>query len=121
MLGTALTQETSIGSAVLHYKFDGIGMTLRCWHDIITVNVARMLEVSKAHRILLGIPKEGTQQKIPRRKWEDNIKTEFKEIIYECIFVAQYRIDWICVKCDELPDSLTFSVFHKKSNDSHLL
>jgi hypothetical protein len=43
-------------------------------------HVARMGEKRKAHRILMGNPKGKRLLGRPRRKWEDNIRTDLREI-----------------------------------------
>jgi hypothetical protein len=51
-------------------------------------NVARMGEVRDAYSILVGRPKGRRPLGRPRRRWEDNIKTDFREIGFG-------DVDWI--------------------------
>jgi hypothetical protein len=42
--------------------------------------VARMGEMRNAYRILVGMPEGKTPLGRPRRRWEDNIKMDLREI-----------------------------------------
>jgi hypothetical protein len=42
--------------------------------------VARMVEGSVVHRVLMGKPEGNRQLGRPRRRWEDNIKTDLQEV-----------------------------------------
>jgi hypothetical protein len=60
-------------------------------------NGARIGEKSNAYRILVGKPEGRTPLGRPRRKWEDNIKMDLREIGWrgmDWIHVAQDRDQW---------------------------
>jgi hypothetical protein len=47
-------------------------------------HVARMGENRKVHKVLVGEPKGKRPLGRPRRRWEDGIRMEFKEIGWGC-------------------------------------
>jgi hypothetical protein len=51
-------------------------------------HVARLGEVRGAYNILVGRPEERRQLERPRRRWEDNIKMDLREIVFG-------DVDWI--------------------------
>jgi hypothetical protein len=60
-------------------------------------NVARMMERRDVYRVLVGKPEGMRPIGRPRRRWEDNIKTDLQEV--ECggmdwIELAQDRVRW---------------------------
>jgi hypothetical protein len=60
-------------------------------------HVARMGEGRDVYRILVGKPKGKRPLGIPRRRWEDNIKMDLREIGIDgmnWIRLAQDRIKW---------------------------
>jgi hypothetical protein len=60
-------------------------------------HVARMGEVRGAYNILVGRPQERRPLGRPRRRWEDNIKIDLKEIGFgdvDWIHLAQDRDRW---------------------------
>jgi hypothetical protein len=60
-------------------------------------HVARMGEMRGAYNILVGRPKGMRPLGRPRRRWEDNIKMDLKEIVLgdvDCIHWAQDRDRW---------------------------
>jgi hypothetical protein len=60
-------------------------------------HVARMGEVRGAYKILVGRPEGRRQLGRPRRRWEDNIKTNLREIGFgdvDWIHWAQDRDRW---------------------------
>jgi hypothetical protein len=62
---------------------------------------------------LVGKPEERRPLRIPRHKWEDNIKTDFREVGFElvdCIHLAQVR-DWWWKHGNELLGSVKCAVF----------
>ncbi|KAJ4448041.1 hypothetical protein ANN_10053 [Periplaneta americana] len=64
--------------------------------DIIR-NVARMGESRNAYRELVGRPEDKKPLGRPRRKWEDNIKMDLREVGYDerdWINLAQIRVRW---------------------------
>jgi hypothetical protein len=61
--------------------------------SIVQVGVLNILDRS-AYRVLVGIPEEKKLLRKPRRRREDNIQIDFKEIIWE-------GVDWIYVAQDE--------------------
>jgi hypothetical protein len=61
-------------------------------------HVARMGEGRGAYRVLVGRPEEKRPLGRPRRKWEDNIKMDFREGGIDganLIQLAQYRVRWL--------------------------
>jgi hypothetical protein len=58
-------------------------------------NVALMRDRRSAHRILMGRPEGKRQRGRPRRRWEDNIKTNPQE-------VGWGGMDWIAVFKDSV-------------------
>jgi hypothetical protein len=46
-------------------------------------NVARMGEWKGGYRVLVGKPEEERPLRRPRRRWEDNIKMDFREVEWE--------------------------------------
>jgi hypothetical protein len=57
---------------------------------------ARMGEMRNAYRILVGKRKEKGQKR-PRRGWQDNIKMDLREIVWDdmdCIHLVQDRGQW---------------------------
>jgi hypothetical protein len=44
--------------------------------------------MTKAYTILVGKPERKRRVSKPRRRWEDNIRNDLKEIVWECV-------DWI--------------------------
>jgi hypothetical protein len=62
--------------------------------------VARMREMRNAYRILIGKPEAKRPLGRPRRRWEDNIRMDLKEIGYqnvEWIHLTQDRDHWRAV------------------------
>ncbi|KAJ4427918.1 hypothetical protein ANN_23928 [Periplaneta americana] len=60
-------------------------------------HVARMGESRNAYRVLVGRPEGKIPLGRPRRRWEDNIKMDLKEVAYDgrdCINLAQDRDRW---------------------------
>jgi len=57
--------------------------TMRWWG-----HVARMGEMRNAYKTLIGKPKEKRQVGRPRRRWEDNIRNDLREIRLEFV-------DWV--------------------------
>jgi hypothetical protein len=60
-------------------------------------HVARMREGRGVYRILVGRPEDKRPLGRPKRKWEDNIKLDLREIRIDeanWIQVAQYRVQW---------------------------
>jgi hypothetical protein len=60
-------------------------------------HVARMVEGRGVYRVWVGRPKGWTPLGIPRRRWEDNIKMDLREIEIDganLIPVAQDRVQW---------------------------
>ncbi|KAJ4443821.1 hypothetical protein ANN_05607 [Periplaneta americana] len=60
-------------------------------------HVARMGESRNAYRVLVGRPEGKRPLGRPRRRWEDNIKMDLREVGYddrEWINLAQYRDQW---------------------------
>ncbi|KAJ4430430.1 hypothetical protein ANN_22646 [Periplaneta americana] len=60
-------------------------------------HVARMGESSNAYRVLVGRPEGKRPLERPRRRWEDNIKMDLREVVYDdrdWINLAQYRDRW---------------------------
>jgi len=60
-------------------------------------HVASMGERSSAHRILVGQPEGKRQCGRPRRRWEDNIKMDLQEDVWDgrdWIDRAMYRDRW---------------------------
>ncbi|KAJ4435542.1 hypothetical protein ANN_18158 [Periplaneta americana] len=61
-------------------------------------NVARMGEARNAYRVLVGRPEEKRPLGRPRRRWEDNIKMDLREVGYddrEWMNLAQDRDQWL--------------------------
>jgi hypothetical protein len=57
-------------------------------------------EKRNAYRILVGKPEEKISLGRPRRRWEDNIKTDFRERGWDgmvCIYLAQDRDQWMAL------------------------
>ncbi|KAJ4435334.1 hypothetical protein ANN_17945 [Periplaneta americana] len=60
-------------------------------------HVARMGESRNAYRVLVGRPEGKRPLGRPRRRWEDNIKMDLREVGYDgrdCINLAQDRDQW---------------------------
>jgi hypothetical protein len=60
-------------------------------------HVARMGEGRDIYRVLVGKPEGKRPLGIPRRRWEDNIKLDLREIGIEGanrIWLAQDRVQW---------------------------
>jgi hypothetical protein len=60
-------------------------------------HVARMGEGRNAHRVLVGKPEGKRALERPRRRWEDGLKMDFREIGWggvEWIHLAQARDLW---------------------------
>jgi hypothetical protein len=60
-------------------------------------HVARMVEGRGVYRVLVGRPEGKRPLGIPRRRWEDNIKMDLKEIWIDganWIQLAQDRVQW---------------------------
>jgi hypothetical protein len=60
-------------------------------------HVVRMGEVRGAYNILVGRPEGRRPLGRPRRRWEDNIKIDLREIGFgdvDWIYLAQYRDRW---------------------------
>ena len=60
-------------------------------------HVARMEEGRSAYKILTGKPTGKRPLGRPRRRWEDNIRMDLKEIVINagnCVDSAQDRIYW---------------------------
>jgi hypothetical protein len=55
-----------------------------------TEHVARIGEKRNTYRVFLGEPEGKRSLRRPRRRWKDNIKVDFREIVWGCV-------DWICV------------------------
>jgi hypothetical protein len=65
-------------------------------------HVARMVERRGAYRILVGKPEGRRPLGRPRRRWDDNIKTDFREVGWGCvdwIGLAQDRDRWRTLVC----------------------
>jgi hypothetical protein len=59
--------------------------------------VARRGEGRGVHRVLMGKPEGKRSLRRPRRRWEDNIKTDFQEVGGGCgdrMELAQDRDRW---------------------------
>ncbi|KAJ4443767.1 hypothetical protein ANN_05545 [Periplaneta americana] len=75
-----------------HSTIEQIHRTLR-WAEY----VARMGESRNAHRVLVGRPEGKRPLGRPRRRWEDNIKMDLREVGYDgidWINLAQDRDQW---------------------------
>ena len=46
------------------------------------------------YRVLVGKPERKRPLGRPRRRWKDNIKTDFQEVVYGGIDLAQDRDRW---------------------------
>jgi hypothetical protein len=46
-------------------------------------NAARMGDMSNAYKILFGMPEGNRQRRGPRRKWEENIRINLSELVWE--------------------------------------
>jgi hypothetical protein len=60
-------------------------------------HVARMVEGRGVYRVLVGMPEGKRPLRRPRRKWEDNIKLDLREIGIDganWIRLAQERVQW---------------------------
>jgi len=60
-------------------------------------HVARVGERRAVHRVLVGKPERKRPLGRPRRRWEDNIKTDLQEVGGGCgdwMELAQYRDRW---------------------------
>jgi len=60
-------------------------------------HVARMGEGRVVHRVLVGKPERKRLLGRPRRRWEDNIKTDLQEVgggCGDCMDLAQDRDRW---------------------------
>ncbi|KAJ4438662.1 hypothetical protein ANN_14609 [Periplaneta americana] len=79
-------------------------------------HVARMGESRNAYSVLIGRPEGKRPLGRPRRRWEDNIKMDLREVGYddrEWINFAQDRDQWrACEGGNELPGSLKASKTH---------
>jgi hypothetical protein len=56
-----------------------------------------MEEIRNAYKILVGKPEGSRSLGRPRRRWEDNIKIELSEIVWEgvvWVYLAQDRDQW---------------------------
>jgi hypothetical protein len=63
-------------------------------------HVTRMREKRNAYKILVGKPEEKRPLGIPRRRWEDNIKIDLREIEWgrmDWIDLAQDRERWMAL------------------------
>ena len=59
--------------------------------------MARMEQSRNTYRVLVGKPEGKRPLGRPRRRWEDNIKVDLKEVGYdpgECIDLAEDRNQW---------------------------
>jgi hypothetical protein len=87
-------------------------------------HVARMVEGRGAYRVLVGRPEGKRPPGRPRRRWEDNIKLDFREIgIDEAnwIQLAQNRVQWRdCEHDDEPSGSVKEAVCFDKLSDNQL-
>jgi hypothetical protein len=64
---------------------------IRAWH------VARMGKEGRVYRALVGKPKGKRPLERPRRRWEDNIRTDLQEVgcgVWDWIGLAQERDRW---------------------------
>ena len=60
-------------------------------------HIARMEQSRNAYRVLVGKPEGKRPLGIPRRRWEDNIKIDLREVGYdpgEWIDLAEDRDQW---------------------------
>jgi hypothetical protein len=60
-------------------------------------HAARMVDMRNAHSILVGKPEGKRKLGKPKRKWEDIIRTDVREIVWEGVewmHVAQVRDQW---------------------------
>jgi len=60
-------------------------------------HVARMGEIRNSYKILVGKPEEERRLGRPRRRWDDNIRMDLKEIGWECVDwmrLTQDREQW---------------------------
>jgi len=60
-------------------------------------HVVRMGERRGVYRVLLGKPEGKTPIGRPRHRWEDNIKMDLQEVVFECVYwiqLAQDRDRW---------------------------
>jgi hypothetical protein len=60
-------------------------------------HVARMEEGRGVYRVLVGRPEGKKPLERARRRWEDNIKMDLREIVIDrvnCIRLAQDRVHW---------------------------
>jgi hypothetical protein len=48
-------------------------------------NAARMVKKRNAYRILVGKPEGKRPIGRPRRRWADNIKTDFRKVGWDCM------------------------------------
>jgi hypothetical protein len=61
-------------------------------------HVARMGEGRGVYRVVVGRPEGNGPLGRPRRRWEDNIKMDFREIVISganWIRLAQDRVQWL--------------------------
>ena len=49
-----------------------------------TIRSARLEEGRSVHKVLVGTPEGKRQLRRPRRRWEDNIKTDLQEVGRDC-------------------------------------
>ena len=60
-------------------------------------HVARMGEGSGVYRVLVGKPEGRRSLGRPKRRWEDNIRMDLREVGFGCVDwmeLAQYRDRW---------------------------
>jgi hypothetical protein len=60
-------------------------------------HVARMVEGRGVYRVLVGRPEGERPLRRPRRRWEDNIKMDLREVGLDganCIQLVQDRVQW---------------------------
>ena len=59
-------------------------------------HVARMGECRGVHRVLVGKPEGKRPRGRPRRRWEDNIETDLREVgeVGDWMVLAQNRNGW---------------------------
>jgi hypothetical protein len=79
-------------------------------------HVARMEEETRVYKVFLGKPEGKRALSRLRRRWEDNIKTDLKELEYDgvdCIYVVQYRYKWLAfeIRSNKPSSSTQFGQF----------
>jgi hypothetical protein len=75
-----------------------------------------MREMKNAYNILVGKPEGKRQLARPRRRWDDNIRMDLREIgweVLDCMHVVQDRDEWLA-----LVKTARTSEFHKKAGNS---